>query len=192
MAITGKLNIEPELMTFGTHDDDQFEHWSKSPDCEVIPSNWVYSWKHEPFDWGEWIDSTTGLTCVIKRNGVGAWCGYAVIPEGHPISTADESEDYLGGDLVGGNPVWLQVHGGVTYHGTIGIPSSGERRMAAGFDCAHYGDRAPAAVAWKYNEAGEKIGFYEHEYRDARFAINEVRSLAKQIFFYRPLQQIAV
>jgi hypothetical protein len=191
MPVSGRLNIEPEFMTFGTYDDGG-TRWDSRPDCDVIPSNWVYSWKHEGFDWGEWVDTVTGFRCVIKRNWSGAWCGYVLVPDDHPIHVAEATDEEYHKNLESGNPVWLDVHGGVTLHGHIKIPSTGEEARAVGFDCSHCHDRAPGSVAWTYDDAGNKTGYDPQTYRTASFAIDEVRSLARQIFFYRPLQQLAI
>lgn len=175
MPVTGKINIEPELMTVGTYEEEK--DWRQR-----APSG---PWGLEPFDYGVWTDSETGLVCALKRNHSGAWCGYVFVEEAHPINlgigqVADYSADEPTGNLTSGNPVWLDCHGGVTYHDTMSVPEGLADGIAVGFDCAHFNDISPA-----YTGGGG-------DYRTASYVINEVRSLAKQILDYRPLQQLAV
>lgn len=47
-------------------------HWPPGP------------WHAEPFDKVVWTDPTTGLSCMLIRGGMGAWCGYAGIDPTHP------------------------------------------------------------------------------------------------------------
>lgn len=59
-------------------------------------------WDDEP-DKAQWIDETTGLDCLIVRNGVGALCGYVGVPEGHPMYRKHYDE------------VDVRAHGGLTF-----------------------------------------------------------------------------
>ena len=169
MAIHGKLNIEHEFMTIGSKERDQ-NHWSTG-----VRSG---PWALEPFDFGCWVDAQTGYTCAIKRNGGGAWCGYVYAPEDHPVHFRDGDMDEYQTDLTSGNPVWFDVHGGVTWHGKMDVQEGLAEGMAVGFDCAHSQDLIPG---WMCGNG---------EYRSASYAIAEVRKLAKQIHEYRPLQQM--
>jgi hypothetical protein len=168
MAITGKLNIEIELMTIGTYDREPGQHWS-----EGVRSG---EWSYEPFDYGTWVDNQTGYTCAIKRNSSGSWCGYVYAGDDHPIHGE-------GNNLEHGEPVWLDVHGGVTWHREMEVPDVSVSGKAIGFDCAHHSDLSP-------RDTIRSRGY--GEYRTARFTIEETRSLARQVAAYRPLQQIAV
>jgi hypothetical protein len=167
MAIHGKLNIEHELMTIGTYSRTE-GHWSDG--ARSGP------WSLEPFDFGTWVDAQSGYTCAIKRNSSGSWCGYVYAGDDHPINTE-------GHNLEHGEPVWLDVHGGVTWHREMEVPDVNVSGKAVGFDCAHHGDMSPRDSLY-----GRGYG----EYRTASFAIAEVRSLAKQIAEFRPIQQLAV
>jgi hypothetical protein len=172
MAIHGKLNIEHEFMTIGSKERDQ-NHWSTG-----VRSG---PWALEPFDFGCWVDAQTGYTCAIKRNVVGAWCGYVFAPEDHPVHFRDEGMDEYQRNLTSGNPVWLECHGGVTYHGTMDLPDGLVSGLAIGFDCSHLADLSPRDTV-----KGPACG----DYATASYAIGEVRKLAKQIHEYRPLQQM--
>lgn len=165
--INGKLNIEHEFMTIGTYDEEK--RWKESAGQG--------EWNHEPFDFGVWVDNATGYTCAIKRNHGGAWCGYVYPGADHPIHEP-EGDIGFGHGLEEGNPVWLDVHGGVTLHSAMEVPHDLASGIAVGFDCAHSGDTVPG-----YPWAGG-------EYRTASFVIAEVRKLAKQIHAYRPIQQL--
>jgi hypothetical protein len=165
MPIHGKLNIERELMTIGTYVKEPGHHWSDG----VARGEW----SHEPFDYGTWVDIETGYTCAIKRNSSGSWCGYVFAGAEHPIHGS--------GNLEHGEPVWLDVHGGVTWHGEMQVPDVNVSGMAVGFDCAHHGDMSP-----RDSVAGRMYG----EYRRASYVIGEVRSLAKQVADFRPVQQL--
>jgi len=50
------------------------QHWSDGP------------WKTEP-DRVEFEHA--GLPCLMLRNDMGAWCGYAAVPPGHPLHGHD-------------------------------------------------------------------------------------------------------
>lgn len=181
--IHGKLNIEIELMTIGTYDALQSTEWKERAGRG--------EWGHEPFDFGVWVDNATGLTCAIKRNHGGAWCGYVFVEEDHPINQRDASDDEYRTDLTSGNPAWLNVHGGVTWHDTMSVPDGLADGMAVGFDCAHYGDLIPG-YSVERNHPDPMSSRRDGTYRTASYVIDEVRSLAKQIMAYRPLHQLAV
>lgn len=143
-------------------------------------------WETEPYDWGTWVDEETGLTCLIRRNHSGAWCGYVIVPPGHPIfaqSPASDDDAYHD-DLTTGCPVWLDVHGGVTFDGYVKCDPAGVRGHAVGFDCAHSRDVVPRYAGDRY------FGGSSGEYRTAGFAVEQVTSLAKQIAEYQPVAQL--
>ena len=128
-------------------------------------------WRSEP-DWAAW-EEPSGLTCAIQRNGYGTWCGYVWVDH-HPLRS---------GSLDRGEPVWLDVHGGVTWHGRMTVPEAGLDGVAVGFDCNHAYDLAPRYA--------QEEGFMRRgTYRTMEFAIGETRSLAQQIAAYAPLQQL--
>lgn len=115
-------------------------------------------WQGEP-DKEQWADEGTGYACLIKRNRVGALCGYVGVPEGHPWhgsgyspGCSDEGELTPALKLLDG----VEVHGGLTYadscqEGPEGetichVPAPGEPEPLwwLGFDCAHARDLCPA------------------------------------------------
>ena len=143
-------------------------------------------WETEPHDWGSWVDDETGLVCLIRRNHSGAWCGYVIVPPGHPIfaqSPASDDDAYHD-DLTTGCPVWLDVHGGVTFDGHLRCDPAGVRGHAVGFDCAHSRDVVPRYAGDRY------FGGSSGEYRTTGFAVEQVTALAKQIAEYQPIAQL--
>lgn len=128
-------------------------------------------WDNEP-DKIQWEDESTGLPCLIVRNGIGALCGYVGISEGHP---------WFG---VAWDDIPADIHGGLTYsehchdssneeQGICHVPSSGEPDHVwwLGFDCAHSGDLVP--------HMGLR-GLVSGTYRDIEYVKNEVSRLALQ------------
>lgn len=177
--IHGKLNIEPELATIGSYDGERQPAWKERAGSGP--------WSHEPFDYMVWVDSLTGYTCAMKRNHGGAWCGYVYVPEEHPVNAYDG--DAEGRDLTMGNPVWLDVHGGVTWHGHMAVPDGLADGMAVGFDCAHLGDLIPGYVVER-NHPDVPSVLRDGEYRSSHYVLAEVRKLAQQIHEFKPLQQM--
>ena len=169
MAITGTRDIGNVTVTVGLYDERDIgrEEWPAGP------------WSSEDFDWAVWTDTTSGYQCAIKRNHSGAWCGYAVIPPEHPANNpSDEDPDWQGRDLTTGNPTWFDVHGGVTFHGQMGLAEVHLDGTAVGFDCSHAGDASP-----RYTWQGGV-------YRTAEYAVCETVSLASQIASFQPLEQL--
>lgn len=137
-------------------------------------------WNNEP-DKEQWIDEATGLPCLIKRNGMGALCGYVGVTEGHP---------WFGQDY---DDVDAEVHGCLTYadfcqegddgHTICHIVDPGEpdRVWWLGFDCAHHGDLSPAN-AGIYNPARAFMEGYSlsEEYRDRAYVKGQCALLAAQ------------
>lgn len=112
-------------------------------------------WWGEP-DRVEWMHHT-GLECRALRGPVGAWCGYAGVPKGHPLYGVD----YISLDV--------EVHGGLTFAGTM----RGSESWWLGFDCSHAGDLSPSTLA---------LGFppYPGEtYRDLAYVQGQVEQLAR-------------
>jgi len=111
------------------------------------------SWGPGPWsgeiDKEQFSDEATGLPCLIKRNQMGALCGYVGVSEGHPWFGVDHSEI----------DETAEVHGGLTFAGSCQeggeaetichIPGPGEPDHVwwAGFDCSHAWDVVPAMTA---------------------------------------------
>jgi hypothetical protein len=107
-------------------------------------------WQNEN-DENRWV-TADGLACLIKRNYLGAWCGY--------VEAAYTREGL-------GNIYSLEVHGGVTFTEDIG-----HGVCVVGFDCAHSGDFVPELGARHLEEC----------YATEKFAIAETEKLASQIY----------
>lgn len=120
-------------------------------------------WDGEP-DKRQWTDETTGLPCLIVRNGVGALCGYVGVHEGHPAFGVDYedidgtwNDDYS--DRTAPIVPGVEVHGGLTFsglcqtrdpeHGVCHVvePGQPDKVWWLGFDCAHCGDLTPVLSA---------------------------------------------
>lgn len=123
-------------------------------------------WHDEP-DRAEW--RTEGFPCLIVRGPMGALCGYVAIPQGHPWHGRSYSS------------IDADVHGGLTYAAPCDeggkichVPQPGEPADVVwyGFDCNHYGDEAPAALA--------SFGGMGGTYREFAYVRGEVERLARQ------------
>ena len=130
-------------------------------------------WVGEP-DIVEFIEKQTGYLCTIKRNSMGAWCGYVDLPARYYIS--EDSGLYE-----------ISVQGGVTYSDTwnkiiscVDGKDTVETTWRVGFDCAHAGDFSPGLTS-PFGEIPEYR--QEHEiYRDKFYAANQCVALAHQLF----------
>jgi hypothetical protein len=140
-------------------------------------------WQSEP-DKMQWEDPTTGLPCLIHRNGMGSLCGYVGVPRGHP---------YYGSSY---DDVPVDVHGGLTYaakcdpgaseeHGICHVVRPGEPDDVwwFGFDCAHAGDLSPEMEANLKSLQMPSISkaWGSDRYRDVPYVIGEVTMLAHQL-----------
>lgn len=146
-------------------------HWGDGP------------WQSEP-DKRQWVDKTTGYPCLIRRGGLGAWCGYVGVPEGHPLFEKAHYDDY---DAVG-------VHGGVTFTdhcladhapetGICHIVEEGEDDNVwwVGFDCNHGDDIAPES-AYLYKEMNLPSDRWGGaSYKTIEYVTNETLGLAQQL-----------
>ena len=147
-------------------------------------------WQNEP-DKLQWTDQQTGLPCLIKRNRMGALCGYVGVSEGHPWFGKDYDYDM---------EPYPDVHGGITYGdlceddapeaiGICHVPAPGEpdRVWWLGFDCAHSGDLIPG-LEWTHREVEAKMREEGHivdsqwrdVYRDVAYVRHECEGLARQ------------
>lgn len=142
-------------------------------------------------DYGEgpWVDEpdrvewrSQGLPCLVRRvEGVGHFCGYVGVTEGHPLYGKDADE-------VRG----MRVHGGVTAthacdeRGACHVPEPGEPHEVwwIGFDCGHGGhDVMPFMLSPRHPMAIKQDDpmFKGCEYRTVQYAITNVELLALQV-----------
>ena len=142
-------------------------------------------WQDEP-DQVQWVDATTGLPCLAKRNMRGGnWCGYVGVAEGH---TAFQK---------GYEDVDADVHGGLTYadfcegepgEGICHLPEAGEpdRVWWLGFDCAHGWDRRPGDEArWKHDPILSRFS-HDASYKSLGYVKSECTKLAAQLKAMQP------
>jgi hypothetical protein len=153
--------------------------------------------KLEEYGPGPWCDEPDrvefeahGLPCLLRRNDLGAWCGYAAVPPGHPL----HGQRYDCPDL--------DAHGGITFagpcHGEIcHVPRPGQPDNVwwFGFDCAHCFDLVPG-MEKLLKESREQLGLSGHrfrsEYRDLAYVTEQTESLAEQLAAHcRPLNSIS-
>ena len=142
-------------------------------------------WQDEP-DKEQFADEATGYACLIKRNRLGALCGYVGVPAGHPwhgkgydeVRTADDE--------------WPDVHGGLTYsalcqEGPEGetichVPAPGEPEPLywLGFDCAHAFDLAPGMDFHLRKSSGVSYADLGETYKTVAYVKAECAGLAAQ------------
>lgn len=138
-------------------------------------------WQNEP-DKIHWIDEATDLDCLMVRNHWGAWCGYVGVPPGHAL------HEKTWGDCAIDH---LSVHGGITYgdfcadgdqiDGVCHVPQPGRPHNVwwLGFDCAHHRDLMPGGPQSVITRGVFRSP--DSFYRDVKYVVSEVESLAKQI-----------
>ena len=119
-----------------------------------------------------------GLPFVLWRHdGFGHWCGYVGVPKGSRLNGKDyyistESENGLSKIEEAINNI--EVHGGLTFAGTLSHREVKDGLWYFGFDCGHCNDLEPFIF--------EKYPSMEHGiYRDKEYVIGECKSLAKQL-----------
>ena len=145
----------------------------------VDKSTWPSGpWNNEP-DKVQWVDTTTRLVCMARRNARGGnWCGYVGVSANNPVH--GKSYDDVDAD----------VHGGLTYaapcdgdeeRGICHRPEPGEPDDLwwFGFDCAHCYDLRPAPTTFNYAD-GDEV------YRDLKYVKDQCARLASQLIGPRP------
>lgn len=120
----------------------------------------IMEWDSEP-DRVEFIHC--GLRCLILRGPMGSLNGYVELPE---------SSSAWGMDHMWENP--FEVHGGITFSGTLDQIMQEETYYAVGFDTAHAWDVIPKLNGrWPIED--------NSTYKNLEFVTNETKSLAEQI-----------
>lgn len=144
----------------------------------VDKSDWPDGpWLREP-DKIQWMDSESGLPCLIVRGPSGALCGYVGVDEQHPWHGLDYND----------SGVWVQVHGGLTYsefcaenteHGICHKTEPGDPDPVwwLGFDCAHLGDLTPGY----HPLVGCLPDFPGDTYKDVSYVKEQCQKLAQQL-----------
>jgi len=145
----------------------------------VDKSKWTRgTWDNEP-DKIQWEDKETGLPCMVRRGGVGQWCGYVGIAPKHPLYKKDWEDCYDNGEI--------NVHGGLTFSrfcdgneetGICHVPNGGEKDVWwLGFDCGHLGDLAPGMISFN-----NRMGLFANDtYKNIEYVKNETSDLARQL-----------
>lgn len=127
-------------------------------------------WKSGPWDSEQdtyvWKDEKTGYPCHIRRNTLGAFCGYVGVPDTHPSYGDIEAYEF-------------DVHGGITY--TNKSKDAEEDVWVLGFDCSHLGDALPTKKI--FNDEGDV-------YRDFEYVKENVTSLAEQLYAKDPFNSL--
>lgn len=139
-------------------------------------------WKHE-VDKVQWEDPLTKLPCLIKRNQMGALCGYVGVAKSHPAYEKEMDRLYQD-DLA----TRVEVHGGITFSSKCDLsegvdtichlPEPGEDDDVwwLGFDASHFGDFIPGmagSVGWGSCST--------EQYRDMDYMKNQCSELALQL-----------
>ncbi len=166
----GTRGESKDARTAGAERGDAMNH-----DVEPIDkSTWGDGpWQTEP-DRVEWEHA--GVPCLVRRNQLGIWCGYAAVPPGHP----SHGHDY--------NDVPVEVHGGLTYgdrcFGEIcHVPKPGEPDDVFwfGFDCGHGFDFAPGMFARERRLGAPSVLWDATVYRTLDYVQTETNRLAEQL-----------
>lgn len=137
-------------------------------------------WQIEP-DYLQWT-TEAGLPGLIVRNQVGCLCGYAGVPNGHPLYEVSCQD------------IDVQVHGGLTYsahcNGAIcHAPGPGETDDVwwFGFDCSHAPwDYVPrwAALTRQLGMEDTLSTLFQGSYKGIDYVRNEVEGLARKLEGY--------
>ena len=118
-----------------------------------------------------------GLPCLLVRNRMGNWCGYAAVAPGHALYGRHCRDPDV------------HVHGGLTYADRCSgeicyVPEEGEPEDVwwFGFDCAHAYDLVPELEAYmRKNAAFRGLRDGHDTYRDVAYVRREAERLAEQL-----------
>lgn len=149
--------------------------WEVSAAARIVDR---YGWSAGP--WSDepdrWEGEHEGFPLLALRNQMGAWCGYAAMPLGHPWHGKDAFRD-----------VDVDVHGGLTYgdkcSGNIcHVPKPGEPDDVwwLGFDCNHSGDVSPGMEAMEGEHWWLRAREHFASYKSLDYVQRECQRLAEQ------------
>lgn len=152
-------------------------------------------WDQEPEDFVVFFH--VDVPCVLARNHMGAWCGYAGVNQPHWLYGKEDSELYE----YGINP-W--VHGGITWNNSLpGAEHLLEKDLQLqleisaavtkkdisridpdatwffGFDCSHGGDLNPHGIMESYGDYRTLAYAYLNTVRLARW-VNQYKVAPKK------------
>jgi hypothetical protein len=125
-----------------------------------------------PYPWESEPDSLEreyrGFPIKLRRNTeLGTWCGYVVVPEGHPWHGCAIDDPKLDD---------VRVHGGITYAGDSDGALTAQ--WMVGFDCGHAFDMVPMFVS--EDMPGPTFDVETGTYRDMGYVLDECMQLADQ------------
>lgn len=142
-------------------------------------------WKDEP-DYVAWVDDETSYRCVMRRNVIGAWCGFVGLPPQHPLYMAAANDAAFR---------FVDIHGGITFAAFMDEDATefqpAEKSWWVGFDAMQDGDYCPNAHAVNAKDRPKhmrrlkgKVSSLMQEYRDLEYVFNEVSFLAVQLAMF--------
>ena len=150
----------------------------------IDKTNWPKGpWLTEP-DHVMWInDDSGGYRCVMRRNLIGAWCGFVGIPPTHTLYMVPHTDPSY---------CYVDVHGDVTFSGFKDMESvlfsPPTKTWWVGFDAMQDTDLCPGAGSvipvTKARRIKGKVSTIEQEYRDMEYIQNEVNFLAVQLAMF--------
>jgi len=145
--------------------------------------------KHIPGEWSDepdamnFTDEATGLPIALRRNRMGAWCGYVGVRSHHPWHGKEESEvvdaphalthrsvsmDDVGvinllcagvdSDAAANRfriSLLVHCHGGLTYAREAHWENETRATWWFGFDCSHAGDLMPISRERGFRDCGD-------------------------------------
>jgi hypothetical protein len=120
-------------------------------------------------DFHRWIENCDGveIECVIRRNGVGALCGYVLINEDNKFFGLDYDE--------------ISYRIDFTPHGGLAFSDEFEGGWLVGFDCAHAGDFCPNLPQNYGGGTYRDLNFVKSECKNLAISVSKHSKLAKRL-----------